>query len=407
MNHTDSPMPVSNQANPDHAKSDLIKERPTWDSMPKAIKKAPLATRKTQTKYDSKVEFTCDLSKMPMFSTNFGAGAPIPVISAYGVDPAHRYYMRGKNWDYQRIFLDKKTNICRSDRFAGSNGIRWRDMIIAKDDKVFIHLEEGEISVYASDLDTAKNVAINFSDKYSIPAKIDSGCYNLISLSSDGIDTESVPLQDRNKLDEQKMDLFYGEGFSKKNEAFLDFLKNHRSGLSIFEGTPGTGKTSYIRYLIGKLKDTHRFYFIPPASTGVLTNPEFIRFWSRQSTIYNNYRFVCVLEDADGALMTRDLDNRREVGAILNITDGLLADFLKLQVICSINCSSTEIDPALIRPGRLSTHLLFDRMPSWRAQRIAEEIHRELPLQNNYSLAEIFNTPATVLLNKPRIGFAA
>jgi len=407
MNHTDSPMPVSNQATPDHAKSDLIKERPTWDSMPKAIKKAPLATRKTQMKYDSKVEFTCDLSKMPMFSTNFGAGAPIPVISAYGVDPAHRYYMRGKNWDYQRIFLDKKTNICRSDRFAGSNGIRWRDMIIAEDDKVFIHLEEGEISVYASDLDTAKNVAINFSDKYSIPAKIDSGCYNLISLSSDGIDTESVPLQDRNKLDEQKMDLFYGEGFSKKNEAFLEFLKNHRSGLTIFEGTPGTGKTSYIRYLIGKLKDTHRFYFIPPASTGVLTNPEFIRFWSRQSTIYNNYRFVCVLEDADGALMTRDLDNRREVGAILNITDGLLADFLKLQVICSINCSHTEIDPALIRPGRLNTHMVFDRMPGWRAQRIAQESGRELPLQKDYSLAEIFNTQATVLLNKPRIGFAA
>jgi ATP-dependent 26S proteasome regulatory subunit len=122
---------------------------------------------------------------------------------------------------------------------------------------------------------------------------------------------------------------------------------------------------------------------------------------------YSNYHFVCVLEDADGALMTRDLDNRREVGAILNITDGLLADFLKLQVICSINCSSTEIDPALIRPGRLSTHLLFERMPGWRAQRIAGDLGRELPFQNDYSLAEVFNTPATVLLNKPRIGFAA
>jgi hypothetical protein len=51
--------------------------------------------------------------------------------------------------------------------------------------------------------------------------------------------------------------------------------------------------------------------------------------------------------------------------------------------------------------------MVFDRMPGWRAQRIAQETGRELPLQKDYSLAEIFNTQATVLLNKPRIGFAA
>ncbi len=381
--------------------------RQTWDSLASTIKKKTAVKKTSPRQGEAKVDFTCDLSTMPMFSTNFSAAAPVPVISAYGIDPAHRYYMRSRNWDYDRIIHDKKSQVCRSDRSAATTGTRWRDLIIEEENNVFIHLEEGDLSVYAPDVDTAKHVAINFSDKYSMPDKANSGCYNLLSVSNEGIDTESVPLQERNKLDEEKMDLFYGDGFAEKNTAFLDFLQKQRSGLSIFEGTPGTGKTSYIRYLIAKLKETHRFYFIPPASTAVLTNPEFIRFWSRQSLTYSNYHFVCVLEDADGALMTRDLDNRREVGAILNITDGLLADFLKLQVICSINCSSTEIDPALIRPGRLSTHLLFERMPGWRAQRIAGDLGRELPFQNDYSLAEVFNTPARVLLNKPRIGFAA
>ena len=381
--------------------------RQTWDSLAFKIKKKAAANKTPPHPEESKVEFTCDLSTLPMFSTNFSAAGPIPVIAAYGIDPAHRFCIRSRNWDFPSILLDKKDRICRSDRSAASAGIRWSDLIIAEESKVFIHIEEGDISVYAPDMDTAKNVATNFADKYSIPPKADAGCYNLLTLSNEGIDTESVPLQDRNKLDEEKMDLFYGDGFSEKNAAFIDFLQTQRSGLTIFEGTPGTGKTSYIRHLIGKLHKTHRFYFIPPASTGVLTNPEFIRFWSRQSLCYNNHRFVCVLEDADGALMTRDLDNRREVGAILNITDGLLADFLKLQIICSINCSHTEIDPALIRPGRLNTHLVFERMPGWRAQHIAGEAGCELPLQNDYSLAEIFNTPATILLNKPRIGFAA
>lgn len=379
----------------------------TWDSLAFTIKKKAPVKKTTPRPEESKVEFTCDLSTLPMFSTNFSAAGPIPVIAAYGIDSAHRFCMRSRNWDFSRIFLDKKDRICRSDRSAANSGIRWSDLIIAEESKVFIHIEEGDISVYAPDIDTAKNVATNFADKYSIPPKADAGCYNLLTLSNEGIDTESVPPQDRNKLDEEKIDLFYGEGFSGKNEAFIDFLQTQRSGLTIFEGTPGTGKTSYIRHLIGKLHKTHRFYFIPPASTGVLTNPEFIRFWSRQSLCYNNHRFVCVLEDADGALMTRDLDNRREVGAILNITDGLLADFLKLQIICSINCSHTEIDPALIRPGRLNTHMVFERMPGWRAQRIAGEAGCELPLQKDYSLAEIFNTPATIILNKPRIGFAA
>jgi hypothetical protein len=381
--------------------------RQTWDSLASTIKKKTAVKKTSPRQIESKVEFTCDLSSMPMFSSPFSTAAPIPVIAAYGIDSAHRFCMRNRNWDFPRILLDKKDLICRSDRYPANSGIHWRDLIIAEENKVFLHIEECDLAVYAPDIDTAKNVATNFADKYSMPPKADVGCYNLLSLSNEGIDTESVPLQDRNKLDEQKMDLFYGEGFSEKNAAFIDFLQTQRSGLTIFEGTPGTGKTSYIRHLIGKLHKTHRFYFIPPASTGVLTNPEFIRFWSRQSTSYNDHRFVCVLEDADGALMTRDLDNRREVGAILNITDGLLADFLKLQVICSINCSHTEIDPALIRPGRLNTHMVFDRMPGWRAQRIAQESGRELPLQKDYSLAEIFNTQATVLLNKPRIGFAA
>lgn len=391
----------------DQNETSTDKSRQTWDSLASTIKKKTLVKKTRPSPAESKVEFTCDLSSIPMFSTPFSAAAPVPVIAAYGIETAHRFCMRNRNWDFHRIFLDKKDQFFRSDRYSGNTGIHWRDLIIAEDNRVFLHIEEGDLSVYAPDIETAKNVATNFADKYSMPPKADLGCYNLLTLSSEGIDTESVPLQDRNKLDEEKLDLFYGEGFSVKNAAFIDFLQTQRSGLTIFEGPPGTGKTSYIRHLIGKLHKTHRFYFIPPASTSVLTNPEFIRFWSRQSTSYSNHRFVCVLEDADGALMTRDSDNRREVGAILNITDGLLADFLKLQIICSINCSHTEIDPALIRPGRLNTHMVFDRMPSWRAQRIAQESGRELPLQKDYSLAEIFNTQATVLLNKPRMGFAA
>lgn len=379
---------------------------PTMDSSAASFS-VPSAAKKTKTIRPSKVDFTCDLSSVPMFSTNFCAVAPIPVIAAYGSEHVHRYVIRSKNWDFQRIVDDNGKYICRSDSSAETGGPQWRDLILAKENNVFLHIEGVDLSVYAPEMALAKDVATQFCFKYSMPEKEDTGCYHLLTFGSDGIDTESVPLENRNPLNEDHLDLFYGDGFSKKNETFIDFMQKERSGLSIFEGTPGTGKTSYIRYLIGKLKRTHRFYFIPPASTGVLTNPEFIRFWARQNATYNKHRFVCVLEDADSALMMRDLDNRREVGAILNITDGLLADFLRLQVVCSINCSSTEIDPALIRPGRLHTHLMFDRIPPCRAHRISKAVGREISDQNDYSLAEIFNNSASAPFTKQNIGFAA
>ena len=60
--------------------------------------------------------------------------------------------------------------------------------------------------------------------------------------------------------------------------------------------------------------------------------------------------------------MTRGSDNREQVSAILNLSDGMLADFLRLQIICTINCSAADIDPALLRPGRLLCHRIFNRL---------------------------------------------
>ena len=190
-----------------------------------------------------------------MFSTNFCAAAPIPVIAAYGSEHVHRYVIRSKNWDFQRIVDDNKLYICRSD----SSAARLHDLILAKENNVFLHIEGVDLSVYAPEMALAKDVATQFCFKYAMPEKEDTGCYHLLTFGSDGIDTESVPLENRNPLNEDHLDLFYGDGFSKKNETFIEFMQKERSGLSIFEGTPGTGKTSYIRYLIGKLKSTHRF----------------------------------------------------------------------------------------------------------------------------------------------------
>jgi hypothetical protein len=348
-----------------------------------------------------------DLGQVPPFTTNYLGNAPLPVLAAYGTAPLHRFLLQREEWEHDRILADKERGILRSDRGESMRGLEWRDIVVDEGAGVFIHIDNGRLSAFAPDLETAKKAALAFRTDYARPRNKARGCYHLITNSGDNIDTEVVELAGEISIGPEDLDLHYGAGFSKWTDSYVEKLSQKNSGLTVFEGPPGTGKTSYLRHLMFLLKDTHRFYFIPPANAGVLSNPEFIGFWSQQHAAHPSLRFVCVLEDAEGALMTRGTDNRRQVGAILNITDGLLADFLRLHIVCSINCKSTEIDAAFMRPGRLVAHHVFSRIDSVAAHRIAAKASRSLPLQSDYSLAEIFNSDPMESREKPRIGFAA
>ena len=105
--------------------------------------------------------------------------------------------------------------------------------------------------------------------------------------------------------------------------------------------------------------------------------------------------------------MTRGTDNREQVSAILNLTDGMLADFLKLQIICTINCSASEIDHALLRPGRLLSHRLFNRLNYGDALRLAESFGKKLTQVRDYSIAEVFaDEETTEVRSRGPVGFA-
>ena len=157
---------------------------------------------------------------------------------------------------------------------------------------------------------------------------------------------------------------------------------------------------------MGVLKKSHRFYFIPPATVEVLSDPKFIGFWANERRRHADRKFVVILEDSDAALMTRGTENREQVSAILNLSDGMLADFLRLQIICTINCRAADIDQALLRPGRLLCHHVFRRLDYDQASRLAQSLGKKLPVVRDYSLAEVFAGDASAEINRPRIGFS-
>lgn len=94
---------------------------------------------------------------------------------------------------------------------------------------------------------------------------------------------------------------------------------------------------------------------MPVADFMRLSGPDMVEFWQNEaeSTATRNLRRVIVLEDAEAMLMKRSSDNRTATAHLLNTSDGLMGEFFRFHLICSINCEADRLDPALLRPGRL------------------------------------------------------
>ena len=338
-----------------------------------------------------------------------GRVPPHDVVCAYGTDPFHAASREG-DWQTGRAVRELNTHLLRSEQSIDKtrDWEKWTNAVFRFGTHEFVHVCRRSLIVYAPTQSAAEERLHSFAAQYlSPPGDVVPG-FNIINSSYGVLRSERVEVATEGLPAEGNLDLFYGESFPAWHQNFIDTIVGKKSGLSLIEGPPGTGKTTYLHLLMAKLKETHRFYYLPPSSLGCLVQTELVDFWIDEIERHGRKkRFVVVLEDCEAALMTRDNDNRSQVSAILNITDGMFADFLRTHVICTINCPSSRLDSALLRPGRLVAHRNFGRLPAAQARQLAVYLGKELTPADNYSLAEVF-AGAGVREESPRlVGFAA
>lgn len=318
-----------------------------------------------------------------------------PIRAAVGAGPSH-YCMADGPFDLARVaetFSDRLVRswfILREDAERGRG--YWHDLTIRLDESTHVNIDEDALRVYAATPEAARTTAEKLARAFARSPSPRAPTFQIVKQTSCGIDTESVALDTPSRVDAETLALHYGEAFPRWHGRFLGALRERRTGLTILDGPPGTGKTSYLRHLMLELKDSHRFYFIGSANLRLLRDSEFVDFWASERRMHGDSSLVVILEDAEAALMPRGFDNRQEVSLLLNITDGILGEFLRLQVICTINCALKELDQALLRPGRLMAHHCFGPLDAERARMLAARLGRTLPAVSapGYTLAEIF-----------------
>lgn len=203
--------------------------------------------------------------------------------------------------------------------------------------------------------------------------------------------TQRAPLESSHLLDSHRLALHYGHDFPQWADEFLKNLAE--PGISILRGDAGTGKTSFLRHAMYSLSKTHRFYFVPVDNFNLLSSGSLTEFWKTEQRDYPSASKVLVLEDAENLLSERDHQKNSPVSALLNLTDGLMTQFIKLHLICTLNCKIDDVDSAILRPGRLRFFKTFERIPRERALKLAEHYGFTLPNQHEFTLAEIFASP--------------
>ncbi len=161
----------------------------------------------------------------------------------------------------------------------------------------------------------------------------------------------------------------------------------------ILEGPPGTGKTYYIQRIlsiIGSTKKPIIKYIIGEAAMN-------IRFIDLIPPRELEEKMILIMEDVEPLIFSKVNNRSIHLSRLLNYSDGLLK--LNTFFILTTNLGIDEIDPALLRDGRLFGYLRFGNFKKeqdiieWcRFHKIDEEkALRLLSEKKEISLAELYS----------------
>lgn len=164
-------------------------------------------------------------------------------------------------------------------------------------------------------------------------------------------------------------------------EKMNSIIRNDKAGLIMLYGKPGTGKTSLVKSLINDNRETN-FIFVDTSVCESISDGLFLEF------LQENKNAVIVFEDCEKLLSSRDNGNNESIGTILNLTDGIIAESMKIKFICTFNCNLEDVDKALLRKGRLSLKYEFKELSLEKTKAIYKDADKPMTLADAHNALE-------------------
>ena len=248
------------------------------------------------------------------------------------------------------------------------------------ENEILINLEFDSIYILFSEeqLSTVQILFEQFKRFIRTPKKTTD--ISLIYSRNGELDTKELHI----KKPKINFDIHYNENFYPiHNEIVKRINKKDINGLYLFHGEPGTGKSTYIKYLIYQLKK--KVIFISPKMAGELDNINMTTF------LLNNRNSVLVIEDAEELIASREDIRNSNLSMLLNLTDGLLGESLGIQIIATFNTDITNIDKALLRKGRLTTIYEFTKLSIERTNTLLNILGHKEEVNQQLAVTDIFN----------------
>ena len=164
----------------------------------------------------------------------------------------------------------------------------------------------------------------------------------------------------------------------------------------ILWGPPGVGKTTWIRGFLNYYKKDSLVTYDAEILKKDYVFAEFLE----------SNKQVMVIEDADNFLGTRSNGNEI-MHKFLNVGDGLVTVKGKKLIFSTNLATTSDIDPALIRPGRCFDVIKFAELTKEDATKLCKVIDIELPKvdKNSYTIGDIYHTQNLTSKQVRKFGF--
>ena len=285
-----------------------------------------------------------------------------------------------------------------TNRFYNNKTNAWEIVygLIPITDSIFVILDESEVTIYynqSSDLQILEDLKQLIESNTVIEEA--SGNIHVL-LMKDGIFSLKAFKPKDYELD---INTHYNEDFASHHEKICSSLsKENGKGLILLYGEPGSGKSTYIKYLTTIIDKT--FIYIPSEFANQLTSPNFIHF------IMGYPGSIIIIEDAESVLCNRNKFAKSAVSNLLNITDGVLGEIMNISIICTFNIDLSSIDSAFLRHGRLIDKYCFGSLSLERTNNLLSLLKHSCKVEKGHLLSDIYNIEDTINLEQEKtIGY--